>query len=128
MGWEGHVAAGLGQAATGDWGTPAQARLLSPHSLLTGSGVGAVQVWGGWAELGPVHDPEELGGSLEGAGEGLGALGAIHGRVAQQGLLQQELLELVLHRTWARRSRALQCPCTRTLPKPTPGCLQSRGS
>lgn len=118
---------GLAGQPRGNWGTAAaRPRPLSPTSLLTDFGVSGLQVGGRRAQLGPVHDPEEVGGSLEGADEGLGALLAIDGRVAQQGLPQQELLDLVLHGTWAGRSSVPRCPCTRILPKPTPGCWQSR--
>lgn len=123
--WQGHWQQGLARQprGIGEWLQP-----ISPPSLLTDFGVSGLQVGGGWAELAPVHGPEEGGGFLEGADEGLGALGAIDGRVAQQGLPEQELLDLVLQGTWVGRSSDLQCPCTRTLPKPTPGCLQSWGS
>lgn len=59
--WEGHVAAGVGQAATGGLGMPqllsARSLLTSfgvsgvPRSLLTGLGVSGVQVWGGGQSL-----------------------------------------------------------------------------
>lgn len=96
---------GLPRQPRGSWGAAAaRPGPLSAHSLLTGLEVSGLQVGWGRAELGPVQGPEELGGFLEGADEALGTLGAIHGRVTEQGLPQQELLDLVLHGTCEGRS------------------------